>query len=230
MSGYNMDTERDLLDKCLADCNGKVTGVLHLGASTGQEAEIYQKHGVQRVVWVEANPELIPALKANVEPLGHQVIERAIYAENGLMKFKISNNEGSSSSLYDFGTHRQKFPHVHFIKEIEVNAITLDCLAADYGLFNETLPKINWLTMDLQGGEAAALQGGKKVLRRMDAVFTEVNFEPLYEHCGLANTLESFLSDFTCQAFRDCGVGAGDGFYVRLRASALDHRERCGRG
>src|SRR4051812_33430535 len=40
----------------------KSATVVHLGANTGQEAESYARHGVKRVIWVEAIPAVAALL------------------------------------------------------------------------------------------------------------------------------------------------------------------------
>ena len=39
---------------------GKPKGILHVGANIGEECEAYTKVGIEKVIWIEANPSLIP--------------------------------------------------------------------------------------------------------------------------------------------------------------------------
>ena len=43
----------------------KVTGLIHVGANSGQERNLYQKHGL-RVIWIEPIPEVFQKLTANL--------------------------------------------------------------------------------------------------------------------------------------------------------------------
>lgn len=76
--------------------------VLHVGAHTGEEAQSYFEMGCESVVWVEANEALIPSLQAHLAtvPIKHQIITAALWDENKILDFKITNNL-QSSSLYD---------------------------------------------------------------------------------------------------------------------------------
>ena len=51
-----------------------ISGVVHAGAHTGEEAESYEACGVSRVLWIEANPELMAALNEHVYPYGHVTV------------------------------------------------------------------------------------------------------------------------------------------------------------
>src|ERR1700679_1971420 len=43
-----------------------VTGILHVGANMGQEAEIYRQLGARRVVWIEGFEDYFQKLKAKI--------------------------------------------------------------------------------------------------------------------------------------------------------------------
>lgn len=42
-------------------------GVIHIGANSGQERDHYKKLGVQRVIWIEADPEIYEILLRNIK-------------------------------------------------------------------------------------------------------------------------------------------------------------------
>ncbi len=48
-----------------------VNGVIHVGANTGQERDIYDAHGT-RVIWIEPIPEVFARLQANTAALPRQ--------------------------------------------------------------------------------------------------------------------------------------------------------------
>ena len=58
----------------------EVTGVIHVGANTGQERHIYNAHGL-RVLWVEPFPEVFAALEANIRGIAGQTALNAILAD-----------------------------------------------------------------------------------------------------------------------------------------------------
>src|ERR1700755_2954604 len=84
------------------------SGVLHLGANTGQEAPVYNRHGVSEVIWVEAIPEIFEELVKNVEQYPAQLcLNICVGKEEGkVVKFNVSNNESQSSSYLELGHHK----------------------------------------------------------------------------------------------------------------------------
>ena len=209
-----------ILEQSLQMADGHVYGVLHLGANKGQEAEMYRKYGVQKVVWVEADPSLIPELTANVQP--DTVIQAAIWSCAQDMTFRIASNSGESSSLLKFGAaHATNYPHIQFTGETTVRTTTVDQLAKEHDLKD-----INMLSMDLQGAEAAALSGAWKFLRQVDYVYTEISFDEVYQGGAKATEIEPYLPNFTCSILMDTTLGWGDAFYQRFKTSALDIRAR----
>ena len=59
---------------------------------------------------------------------------------------------------------------------MRVPTITLDAWAIQHGIDH-----VDFLWLDLQGHELAALQGASKLLKRVTAVYLEVNFIEAYE-------------------------------------------------
>lgn len=205
-----------ILDKCLVSVKDRVTGVLHVGAHRGQEADTYDRHGIKRVVWVEANPKLIPDLWMMAKPKGQSVIQAAVWSRPQEMTFRVSSNDGSSSSLLEMGTCKEKYD-LSWVDEFKVTTTTLDQLAKD-----EDLTGINFLYLDIQGAEYEALCGAWKFLKQIDFVYTEVNFEDVYRGCHRPFELEVNLPHFTCTSIIDTTMGWGDAFYVRYHWSAMD--------
>ena len=54
-------------DGFLRECRG----VIHVGANTGRERDVYKKHGL-RVLWIEANPEAFKVLFENIKNYKNQ--------------------------------------------------------------------------------------------------------------------------------------------------------------
>lgn len=209
-----------MLKQCLEMVKGRVEGVLHVGAHTGQEAPIYKELGIERVVWVEANPELLDELRANVAP--QEVIHATVWGTSQQMTFNISSNSGHSSSLLKAGTVKKCYPDIVWDeRQIKVTTTTIDKLSKAHDL-----SRINALVMDIQGAEAEALQGAWRFLRQIDFVYTEINFDSVYHGCPDPSYLESFLPGFTCSALADTTNGWGDAFYHRYRWSVLDFKTR----
>ena len=46
--------------------------MIHIGANEGQEREHYSKYGLQKVLWIEADPEAFKKLKKNIASTKNQ--------------------------------------------------------------------------------------------------------------------------------------------------------------
>lgn len=189
-------------------------GILHLGAHLGEEAAAYQEQGVDRVLWVEANPALLPPLRSAVEPLGHRVYQGVVSTNAGeRVEFKITNN-GQSSSYLDLGTHATHYPEVHVVETIEMETTTVEHIYSELGIEEDAF---DFLNLDLQGSELDAMRGMGPLLDRFDTVYAEVNEEALYQESPLLPDIDRFLNGrgFTRRALRMSRRPWGDALYVR---------------
>jgi FkbM family methyltransferase len=189
-------------------------GILHLGAHLGEEAAAYQEQGVDRVLWVEANPALMPLLRRAVEPLGHRVYQGVVSTNAGeRVEFKITNN-GQSSSYLDLGTHASHYPGIHVVETATMETTTVAHIYRELGIEEDAFDFVN---LDLQGSELDALHGMGPLLERFDTVYAEVNEEALYEGSPLLPDIDRFLHGrgFTRRALRMSRAPWGDALYVR---------------
>lgn len=204
---------KDIIDKYGIIING----ICHCGANEGQEAEEYNKWGVENVIWVEAIPSVFDKLKQHISKYPKQVaIEACLSNIDGeKVEFNISNNQSQSSSLLGLGKHLTIHPEVHYVDKIKCITTTLDSLLkksnVDYSM-------IDFLNLDLQGAELMALQGATNFLKQIKAINTEVNKQSTYIDCALIEDLDYFLlqNDFerveTGEWVGDCWT---DAFYKR---------------
>src|SRR4051794_23742501 len=138
-------------------------GVLHLGAHLGEEAAIYEANRIREVVWVEANPKLIPQLEAAVGPYGHRVIQGLLGDRSGEAMELLVTNNSQSSSILRLGTHRLHHPDIDVTERIPLETRTVDDLVPI-----EQASALNFLNIDLQGAELLALRGAERVLAQAD--------------------------------------------------------------
>ena len=205
------------LEKLVIQHHLEVDTVLHIGAHLGQEAEIYERLGATSVTWVEANPQVVPLLRRNVEPLGHRVLSALATDRSGdIVDFHITNNEQSSSVL-PLGTHRYEHPEVVVTESVQLTTITLDDLCASS---NVSLP--NLIVLDVQGAEILVLRGAERVMAAAESIYAEVNERPLYAGGALLPEFDSFLSarGFDRVEMTLTIHGWGDALYVK-RDSAV---------
>jgi FkbM family methyltransferase len=187
------------------------TGVLHVGAHFAEEALDYEKFGWTPVIWVEAQPSLIQALKSKLDPSKHKVIEAAIWVENGVdLKLHIASNS-QSTSLLEFGSHSDSYPDITFVSEIDVTTKRLDSI-----IRADEMP--NFINLDVQGVELPAIKSLGNLLLSVDYIYSEVNKSEVYQSCTLISELDDYLS---LNGFKRVTSrwyiqeGWGDAFYVR---------------
>jgi FkbM family methyltransferase len=196
-------------DQLVARYSIPTTGLLHIGAHEGEEAVAYERNGFRNVTWVEANPELLPSLRAHVEPFGHRVIEALVADQETDVQFNITNNP-MSSSILELGTHRAEHPEVVVSKSVTLRSRTLDELCDTEGISGFGL-----LVMDVQGAELRVLHGAKKALEQVDYLYLEVNEAPLYVGGAMIDELDTYLADFCRIETGMTQHGWGDALYVR---------------
>jgi hypothetical protein len=82
--------------------------VIHVGANTRQEREYYASLGLN-VLWVEPIPTVLEVLRSNISGFVNESAScNLLAAEHGTeYTLHIANNEGASSSIFDFAKHRE---------------------------------------------------------------------------------------------------------------------------
>src|SRR3989304_9704124 len=180
------------LEQLIKKYDMNITGVLHLGANLGQEAKVYDDNGIKNVWWVEGNPDVINKLITAIKPYNHTAIQALVYDQDNVqVMFHVTNIDGLSSSILEFGTHKQFSPDMIFEKHIPLFTSTVDSLIKWYNITN-----VNFLSMDLQGAELFALRGATELLKSIDYIFTEINTDEVYNGCAKVWEIEEFLPDF----------------------------------
>ncbi len=172
----------------------RVSGVIHVGANNGQEADKYDALGL-RVVWIEAIPEVFKELEANIAPYPRQLAIQALVTdvENGTYRFNVANNEGQSSSILDLHLHADVWPSVQYERTIELQSTTLSTIIDKYDI---DLARYSALVMDTQGSELLVLKGAASILKHFSFIKTEVADFESYAGCCQVKDLDSFLSGY----------------------------------
>ena len=192
----------------------QVTGIIHAGAHLGEEATAYRKLGVEKVLWIEADPRTYKRLCHAIKryPL-HVAVNAVVSDDEGQeVVFHVANN-GESSSLLDLGTHAKEHPEVHYVDKFFATTTTLDQIAYENDWWES-----NFLNLDLQGAELMALRGAEELLNaHIDYVYTEVNVKQLYRGCALMKQIDQHLAPFGLfrRATSLTPHGWGDAFYLR---------------
>jgi len=194
-------------------------GVLHLGAHRAEELNAYANYNWGHVWWVEANPDLIDPLNfivsRTMRGLRDNTVIHALVGEREGQSatLRIASN-GESSSVLPFGTHAVEHPEVTMTgEEVTMEMRTVDMLALEHDI------AADFLNLDLQGYELAALRGAVRFLPGVRWVYCEVNERELYQGCALIGEVDDYLSahGFARRATKMTRHGWGDALYTRVR-------------
>ncbi len=189
-------------------------GVIHVGAHEGTEIGTYQAMGVQKVLFVEANPVVFERLQANIAGVPNvQAVNCAVSNENGTVNLRVTSID-QSSSILQLKRHLELYPNIQETHQVEVQSRTIDTLLEELQL---NPYDFNILNIDIQGAELLALQGAANWLKYVAGINTEVNYEELYDGCVLIDQLDEFLEKHGFQRVATITHHPywGDAFYVK---------------
>ena len=190
--------------------NIQFTGVLHVGAHECEEIVVYDQYLPRdKVLWVEALPDKVAVCKNRYPDV---LIENAVISDTEeTVTFHRANN-GQSSSILEFGSHRVHHPDVVYTENIVCKTARLDSILGKYDI------RYNFLNLDIQGVELRALKSMESYLNAVDYIYTEVNNDYVYKGCGLVSEIDSYLYSVGLVRVETAwfgGTGWGDAFYVR---------------
>lgn len=170
----------------------KVKGVIHVGANTGQEIQLYAQNELS-VVWVEPIPEVFETLRTNLKGFTKQIALKALVTDvdDEEYNFNLSSNNGASSSILELNLHKDIWPDVVFEKTIKLYSKTLPSLLRDN---NINTSGYDMLVMDTQGSELLVLTGAIPILQNFTYIKTEAPDFESYKGCCQLKDLQSFLS------------------------------------
>ena len=120
---------------------------------------------------------------------------------------------GQSSSLLRPTAHLVEYPDVKFIDTVSVTTVRLDeqCSKLEF--------QPDFINLDVQGAELAALQGAEALLEGVQHIYCEVSRLDLYEGAPLVTEVDALLADFAFQRALTVWTrhGWGDALYSRRR-------------
>lgn len=170
-------------------------GVIHIGANIGQEIKHYENLGIQKVCWIEADPEIYKILISNIKDYKNQKAYNYLVTNKNNKKynFNISNNGGNSSSIFSFKEHKQMYPGVQYNKKIILIGKTLKYIIRKE---NINLNNFSALVLDVQGGELKILQGAKDILDKFCYIKLETADFDFYYGGAKYQEISKYLSRF----------------------------------
>lgn len=196
-----------------------VNGVCHCGSNRAQEALIYKKYGINKVIWIEAIPFVFNEMCAYLNSVGCldedvTCINACIGEEDGKeVEFHISNNEAQSSSMLELGIHKEIHPSVSYIEHLKMKTSRLDTL-----LINEDIQDYELLNVDVQGVELEVLKSMGDLLHGFKYAIIEINMRETYIGGALVNEIDEYMAIFDfvrAETGQWVGDTWTDGFYIK---------------
>lgn len=192
--------------------------VIDAGAHRGAFTDAFLRlHQPENIVLVEALPDFALKLRARYQDDPRiSVVSAALSDRNGEAQFQVNRSDASSSLLRIDPRNSAWFGRDLAVdRTVGVMTMSLPELMS-----REKLESVDLLKLDLQGAERLVLTGGAEVLDRVQVIYTEVFFEPLYTDAWLFWEMNEFLSG---RGFKLCGlsniVHANDGDLVQANAT-----------
>jgi hypothetical protein len=98
---------------------GRVKNVVHVGANTGQEADMYAARGLS-VLWIEPIPSVFHALENHIRQFLSS--EAIVSAESGkTVTLHVASNGGESSSIFEMGNGlKDTWPGIDYVDRIDL--------------------------------------------------------------------------------------------------------------
>lgn len=161
------------------------TGIVQVGASSGQEMQSFLRQGIRRGVFIEPLPEPYRMLAAACRTIPDFVaVNTLCTATTGqTVDFFVASNGGQSSSTLEPLNHLSQFTYVKFEQKIQLIGNRLDDVIAFVKANGHAraCEPIDLIYMDTQGSELQVLEGGPRTLAAARYVITEVTRNELYK-------------------------------------------------
>lgn len=202
--------------------------LLHVGASTCQEASYYNEFNFSKILWVEAIPEIADEARHIIKNFPKQELVQALcFSESGVeFQMFISNNRKESSSILKPNRHLDVHPNVKFGTE----GNSMISTTIDEVMKKENPEKDIILVLDVQGAELNVLYGGLKTLSRTNFIFSEVSTINLYKGQALFHKVVSTLKSLGFELLsHDISLKSpyGDALFVRKLQSQMRSKDFC---
>jgi FkbM family methyltransferase len=206
-------------------------GMIHVGACEGKDLKRYPTPDTAKILLIEANPKAVERLQANFANQPNvRVVHSAIANHNNPVTLNLTSIE-SSSSILPFTGYQEIYPNLKTTQQITVESHSLDSLLHELNL---RPADFNFLYLDIQGAEFLALQGATELLKQIEAIYTTVSYEDLFEGAALIDQVDAFLSEHHFIQVTQANPyhpAWGEAFYIRkqvITGSTLDQIQDFG--
>lgn len=168
-----------------------VRGIIHVGANTGQERDLYAAFGLH-VAWIEPIPEVFEALQSNIAGFPRQRAYNYLVTDRDDEEYtlNIADNDGASSSIFDFSKHKEMWPQISYKRAIKMKGTRLESIVTKEQI---DLRQFGALLLDTQGSELKVLMGAEALLSNFAYIKTEVADFELYKGCCEMADVSQFM-------------------------------------
>ncbi len=154
-------------------------------------------------------------------------VNQALSDKIGVADFYVSSGqppETEEQKNWDYGNKssslfkpnnkiNQITPWLKFNSVIKVKTNTIDNFCKE-----KNINKIDFIHMDVQGAELSVLRGGINIIKKIKAIWLEVESIPLYKNQPLKNEVEKFFKDEKFFKVTDTIKNeSGDQLYINSR-------------
>ena len=199
-----------------------VTGILQVGANTGQEVPYFVANGVRLATLIEPLDGPFQALKAQCQNLNGYVLVQALCGsrDGETVDFHVASNNGESSSMLKPANHLADYPWVAFPHIVPLKTFTLDSIFSTVSAHRPDIAAAtNLLYMDVQGAELRVLSGASTVLNSVSYIYTETGVGGGYEGDVELIDLMNFLRPYHFKVYELESNAAGWGNAMLIKRS-----------
>jgi len=182
---------RELLHKISSDGCSMLGAVLHLGAGTCKEVDEYLRFKPEKMMLVEANPEIADRLQSRIGAIaGTELLASAVAAQEGEVVLRVLNDPRNTSLLRP-ATLLAYCPNLSETHQLAVPAVTLSQLLL------RLAPDVsvdNLLLLELQGAEFSVLSSASAAeLQNFSWIAVRASLKALYEGGARLEEVDALL-------------------------------------
>ncbi len=220
-----LDDPYYVLDKLLRRQN--VNGILDAGGSNGRVTKKLLRFFPDATAYLfEPNPDYKETLEnlasenARIKPQFIALSDKSDTAE-----LNITSNIGSTSLFQPNKQFSKSHPNETALeKTVSITTQKLDDWVEENGN-----PTIELMKFDIQSGELLALKGAKKTLLSSTLViYTEIFFNPMYEHGAIFSEIDLFLREFGFVLYNIYKPMSDDNGLLNQANAVYIHAEKIG--
>src|SRR5579872_6813994 len=120
-------------------------------------------------------------------------------------------------NIHNAGASSIGYPVVWNEHEFDKKPIEVDCTTIDEWAKKNKISRIDFMWLDMEGHELYALQHGKEILNTVQAIYTEISFEPIRENsCSYIDLRNFLVEQGFYEAWKSSETGRfGDALFIR---------------